>query len=71
MRGMAPSYPARPGPASRPGSVAVSCGFPPPRYDGLFRPRAVHETKRDENETISGVGEDIRKLAMVINPTNE
>jgi len=37
----------------------------------LFRPRAGHETKRDANETISGVGEDIRKLVMVINPPNE
>ncbi|MGX4771723.1 hypothetical protein ACWAUC_18250 [Bradyrhizobium guangdongense] len=61
--------PARPGkPAGFRGSFLR---FSTPWYDGLFRPRAVHETKRDENETISGVGEDIRKLAMVINPTNE
>ena len=37
----------------------------------LFRPCAGHETKRHANETISGVGEDIRKLVMVINPPNE
>jgi hypothetical protein len=37
----------------------------------LFRPRGVHETKRAVNETVSGVGEDVRKLAMVTNPANE
>ncbi|MGC0395682.1 MULTISPECIES: hypothetical protein [Bradyrhizobium] len=38
---------------------------------GLFRPRGSHETKRSENETISRIGEDVRKLAMVTNPVNE
>jgi hypothetical protein len=37
----------------------------------LFRPRGSHETKRTGNETISGSGEDVRKLAMVTNPANE
>ena len=38
---------------------------------GLFRPGAGHETKRTANETISGVREDVWKLAMVTNPANE
>lgn len=38
---------------------------------GLFRPRGSHETKRSANETISSLGEDVPKLAMVTNPANE
>ncbi|MBR0691481.1 hypothetical protein JQ594_36590 [Bradyrhizobium manausense] len=73
MRGMASSYPGWPGPASGAGSVSVSCRFPPILSEGpdLFRPRAAHETKRGANETISGAGEDVLKLVMVINPANE
>lgn len=37
----------------------------------LFRPWGGHETKRSENETISSIREDVRKLAMVTNPANE
>jgi hypothetical protein len=37
----------------------------------LFRPRGSHETKPGANETISRIGEDVRKLAMVTNPPNE
>jgi hypothetical protein len=74
MRGMATSYRARPGPASRTGSLSVSCPFFHQLLSegpGLFRPRGVHETKPAANETISGVGEDVRKLVMVTNPANE
>jgi hypothetical protein len=74
MRGMATSYRARPGPASRAGSVSISCRFFRQSLSvgpGLFRPRGVHETKRAANETISGVGEDVRKLVMVTSPANE
>lgn len=62
------------GPASRTGSLSVYCEFfrqPLSESAGLFRPRCVHETKRRANETISGVGEDVRKLAMVTNPANK
>jgi hypothetical protein len=38
---------------------------------GLFRPQGGHETKRTANETIFPVREDVRKLAMVTNATNE
>jgi hypothetical protein len=74
MRDMVTSYRARPGPASRTGSLSVSCRFfgqSMSKFAGLFRPRSSHETKRAANETISGVGEDVRKLAMVTNPPNE
>ena len=37
----------------------------------LFRPRGSDETKRTANETISRIREDVRKLAMVTNPSNE
>jgi hypothetical protein len=37
----------------------------------LFRPRGIHETNRAANETISRIGEDVRKLVMVTNPANE
>ena len=67
---MATSYRARPGPASRSGSLAVFAqnrvGMP-----RLFRPEGGHETKRSPNETISHAREDVRKLAMVTNPANE
>jgi hypothetical protein len=71
---MASSYRARPGPASRAGSLSVSCRFFRQSLSetaGLFRPRGSHETKRTANETISRIREDVRKLAMVINPPNE
>src|SRR3569623_1191200 len=78
MRGMSPSYRAQPCPASRTGSLSVSpsvtCRFFRQSLSedpGLFRPQGVDETKRDANETISGIGEDIRKLAMVTDPPNE
>ena len=74
MRGMATSYRARPGPASRVASLAIFCRFfrqSLPEGPGLFRPRGVNETKPGANETISGVGEDVRKLVMVTNPANE
>ncbi|MBB4259578.1 MULTISPECIES: hypothetical protein [unclassified Bradyrhizobium] len=74
MRGMAPSYRARPGPASRAGSPAIFRRNIPPALSamaGLFRPEGDHETKRRGYETISRAGEDVRKLAMVTNPANE
>ncbi|BBZ95409.1 hypothetical protein BDS110ZK25_59300 [Bradyrhizobium diazoefficiens] len=73
MRGMAPSYRARPGPASRAGSPPFPGKCLPfvSATAALFRPRDGHETKRSANETISRVREDVRKLAMVTNPANE
>ena len=77
MRGMAPSYRARPGQASRAGSMSVSLPFPekcPACHvgDGRFvSSSGRHETKRSANETISRVREDVRKLAMVTNPANK
>ncbi|WP_145639371.1 hypothetical protein [Bradyrhizobium daqingense] len=67
---MTPSYRARPGPASRqvPGRLFRKSMSESPE---LFRPPSSHETKRTANETISRIGEDIRKLAMVTNPANE
>jgi hypothetical protein len=38
---------------------------------GLFRPQGAHETLGRGYETISCLGEDVRKLAMVTNPVNE
>jgi hypothetical protein len=70
MRGMATSYPARPCPASR----AVSLPVFAPVHVGSTRfvsSSGHHETKPDPNETISCIGEDVRKLAMVTNPANE
>jgi hypothetical protein len=70
MRGMASSYRARPGPASR-------ADYPPvsrktmSQSPGLFRPPSGHETKANADETISRIREDVRKLAMVTNPANE
>ncbi|MEK9281239.1 hypothetical protein MTR72_16720 [Bradyrhizobium sp. ISRA442] len=73
MRDMAPSYRARPCPASRTGSSAVSGKISPaisaPAH--LFRPEADHETKRTANETILRIREDVPKLAMVTDPPNE
>ncbi|WP_158669466.1 hypothetical protein [Bradyrhizobium guangdongense] len=73
MRGMPPSYRARPGPASRAGSLADSGKFPRvvSGTAGLFRPGGRHETKRTANETILGAGEDVAKPGMVTNPINE
>lgn len=58
--------------------MSVSCPFPggfsanPCRkVPDCFILGGVDETKRDANETISGVGEDVRKLVMVTNPANE
>src|SRR6516165_11377039 len=70
MRGMVPSYRARPCPASRRGSPPL---FPQNSSDQarLFRPWGGNETKRIANETIFRIGEDVRKLAMVTNPPNE
>jgi len=70
---MAPSYPARPCPASRAGSLPVwpTFGHCASEHPGLFRSRDVHDTQRDAHETISGIGEDVRKLGVVTNPANE
>jgi hypothetical protein len=77
MRGMAPSYRARPGPASRAGSLPASRHVARKCLAGrlgngwFVSSPGSHETKRTENETISRIGEDVRKLAMVTNPVNE
>jgi len=67
---MAPSYRARPGRASRADFLPISRKSMS-ETARLFRPGTSHETKRTANETISSVREDVRKLAMVTNPTNE
>ncbi|MCK1619365.1 hypothetical protein IVA96_22875 [Bradyrhizobium sp. 159] len=67
---MASSYRARPGAASRAGSLP----FFPQNHVGI--PRIVSSWGRPRNkgrinETISRSGEDVWKLAMVTNPANE
>ncbi|MEY9885352.1 hypothetical protein [Bradyrhizobium sp. USDA 329] len=78
---MAPSYRARPGPASRagslPASLPASCHVARKCLAGrvgngwFVSSPGSHETKRSENETISRIGEDVPKLVMVTNPVNE
>ncbi|RQH16419.1 hypothetical protein [Bradyrhizobium sp. RP6] len=74
---MASSYRARPGPASRTGSLPASwyvtrkCLAGRVGHGWFVSSPGSHETKRSENETISRIGEDVRKLAMVTHPVNE
>ncbi|MBR1086160.1 hypothetical protein JQ621_01580 [Bradyrhizobium manausense] len=71
---MATSYRAGRGAASRTGSKSVYCRFSSQALSdgaGLFRPQGARETKPGAHETISRIGEDVRKLVMVTNPANE
>ncbi|MEH2517865.1 hypothetical protein V1279_003438 [Bradyrhizobium sp. AZCC 1610] len=45
---------------------SVALGEPP-----MFRPPLADETKLGPDETIFGVGEDSRKLALATSPSNE